>query len=348
MLSTLQQSSPLPSCAFHCYHQTHWPPLFCCLFPSNLLSQLSLTSHPIYGAPTFCIRKAPVEVSQLIPPSAQLSPRQAMWKVCVQQIRVSKKWLELLCICKVPLWGLVPPGTFWNALHSPAPVLPPARCSPVRVSFSPWLLSTWDWTSGGPCLGPSPTPSQSSLPGSLCWLLFLSLFPEGPCCRAGCIGGGEKGFFICPWFCRVSHTAGNHFLLQCATSSSHSHNFYLVFPCQHWRLNISSGSWPCVPAHIWQRLAFHGSFTQPMLFTNLAAEESHFSPSKLYSFLKEQQTHCQFAVQRAMLQFSFECLGSTLPLARKKSHAKNLFRRCWFLSNDLFGNTVFFWGKQYF
>lgn len=178
-----------------------------------------------------------------------------------------------------------------KVLHtSPSPLQP---CK--GASFSPLtflhLRLTLRRTLPGSCLTFPPAPSHPSLSGSLCWLFLLSLIPEGACCRVECDGGCKKGFSFAR-FCWVSQEAAYNFLLQCATSWSHSHNFYLVFPCQHWRLNISSGSWPCVPAHIWQRPAFQRGFTEPMLFTNLAAEESHFSPSKLYPFLKEQQTHC--------------------------------------------------------
>lgn len=130
---TFKQSSPCPPVLFTpIIKHTDLPFSSVSRFLSDLVSQLSLTSDPIFDTLTFCIRKTPVHII-----SAHFS------------------------VHAVPL-GMYAPK------HS-APLLLLCALLPDIVSFSPWL-SPQPWQNLGKTLPGSyptlpPAPSQASLPG---------------------------------------------------------------------------------------------------------------------------------------------------------------------------------------
>lgn len=199
MVPNLQQSSHLPSCAFHSHHQTHWPPLFFyfltfsffpnCLWPQipSLLLQLFASIKPLY-------RYLSSLLHQHGSPPGKPYGRYASNKF----VFLRSDWHFSASVrCSYEPWYLwVPPEVFCT---TPAPAPPPARRSPVQSPSSPDLPPTHDWTSGGPCLGPAQHFNLllSSCPSLdlLCWPFSPSLFPERPYWQGGTWwedGGGRS------------------------------------------------------------------------------------------------------------------------------------------------------------
>lgn len=151
MVSNLQQSSHLPSSTFHSYHQTHWPPLFCCLtfsFQSSFPTVSDLRSH-LWCSNFFASVKPLYRYLSSLLHQHSSPPRERCFN---KSVFLSSNWNFSASVrCYYEPWLLQVPSKMFCT--SPAPVLPPAIHSPVRVSFSSWLSSTQNWTSGGPCLG---------------------------------------------------------------------------------------------------------------------------------------------------------------------------------------------------